>query len=104
MSNADETVERGYFDLLSIKNEPDLLEVAAVYRRSLSGKSDDMFDLRYQWADKPHRHVYDLCTRLEQAAALIEQQRDEIARLREALQQNAVTQSWSDLAMRNPDN
>ena len=24
-------------------------------------KSDNMFDLRYQWEDKPHRHVGDLC-------------------------------------------
>jgi hypothetical protein len=23
--------------------------------------SSDMFSLAYQWQDKPHRHVFDLC-------------------------------------------
>ena len=32
------------------------------YRLSISGRdNEDMFSLGYQWADKPHRHVYDLC-------------------------------------------
>jgi hypothetical protein len=32
------------------------------YRDSLwAEESDNMFTLAYQWQDKPHRHVFDLC-------------------------------------------
>ena len=32
------------------------------YRDSLNDcDSSDMFSLSYQWQDKPHRHVFDLC-------------------------------------------
>lgn len=34
--------------------------------------TNDMFTLAYQWQDKKHRHVYDLCTRLTWAADAIE--------------------------------
>jgi hypothetical protein len=62
-------------------DEPDLRKVAAAYRESVSDQTDYKaysFELGYQWQDKPHRHVYDLCKRLEAAA-------DEIARLKAAL-------------------
>ena len=46
---------------------------AEAYRQSLaSPDTDDMFSLAYQWQDKKHRHVYDLCRRLETAADYIE--------------------------------
>ena len=46
---------------------------AEAYRESLSAPdTDDMFSLAYQWQDKKHRHVYDLCRRLETAADRIE--------------------------------
>ncbi len=44
-------------------------------------------ELDYQWSDKPHRHVYDLCRRLEEAA-------DEIERLTAALAAAEVT-AWN---------
>ena len=46
------------------------------YRESLSAPdTDDMFTLAYQWQDKPHRHVFDLCNwvdRLERKLAIYE--------------------------------
>lgn len=44
------------------------------YRKSPGGEGP----LAYQWEDKPHRHVYDLCGAVEEQAA-------EIASLRAAL-------------------
>lgn len=54
-------------------------EEAKAYRESVSWPdTDEMFtetgkNLAYQWQDKKHRHVYDLCTRLEAAADKIEE-------------------------------
>lgn len=46
---------------------------AEAYRQSLAAPtSHDMFTLAYQWQDKKHRHVWDLCSRLETAAGRIE--------------------------------
>ena len=46
---------------------------AEAYRQSLaSPDTNDMFSLAYQWQDKKHRHVYDLCGKLETAADRIE--------------------------------
>lgn len=46
---------------------------AEAYRQSLAAPtSHDMFTLAYQWQDKKHRHVWDLCDRLETAADCIE--------------------------------
>ena len=46
---------------------------AEAYRQSLAAPtSHDMFTLAYQWQDKKHRHVWDLCDRLETAADRIE--------------------------------
>lgn len=50
-----------------------LREAAAAYCASCSAPdSDDMFSLEYQWQDKKHRHVYDLCGLLRRAADKIE--------------------------------
>ena len=47
---------------------------AESYRQSIAAPtSHDMFTLAYQWQDKKHRHVWDLCSRLEAAADRIEQ-------------------------------
>jgi len=47
---------------------------AEAYRQSLAAPtSHDMFTLAYQWQDKKHRHVWDLCSRLETAANRIEE-------------------------------
>jgi len=46
---------------------------AESYRQSIAAPtSHDMFTLAYQWQDKKHRHVWDLCSRLETAADRIE--------------------------------
>ena len=46
---------------------------AEAYRQSLSAPdTNDMFSLAYQWQDKKHRHVWDLCGKLEIAADRIE--------------------------------
>ena len=46
---------------------------AEAYRQSLAAPdTNDMFTLAYQWQDKKHRHVWDLCNRLETAADRIE--------------------------------
>jgi hypothetical protein len=40
------------------------------YRHSLnSDESNDIFSLNYQWKDKPHRHVYDLCNYIDNLEA-----------------------------------
>lgn len=67
-----------------------LRDDAAAYRKSVYDpdpeKVDVMFTLDYQWIDKPHRHVGDLCGELDKAADRIEAQAKEIERLREALE------------------
>jgi hypothetical protein len=46
---------------------------AEAYRQSLAAPtSHDMFTLAYQWQDKKHRHVWDLCSKIETAADRIE--------------------------------
>jgi hypothetical protein len=38
------------------------------YRESISAPdNDNMFTLAYQWHDKKHRHIFDLCNRIEAA-------------------------------------
>ena len=55
---------------------------AEAYRQSLAAPtSHDMFTLAYQWQDKKHRHVWDLCDRLETAADRIEKLEAEVGRL-----------------------
>jgi len=50
-----------------------LRQTARVYRESLAAPdADDIFSLAYQWQDKKHRHVHDLCNELEQTADRIE--------------------------------
>ena len=45
-------------------------QAAERYRKSLGDYDNpDMFSLGYQWADKPHRHVNDLCKLLEDASS-----------------------------------
>lgn len=37
------------------------------YRDSLSERdSSDIFSLSYQWQDKPHKHVFDLCNWIDE--------------------------------------
>jgi len=58
---------------------------AQAYRESLAAPTSyDLFSLAYQWQDKKHRHVWDLCKKVEIAAdhiekldALVEQLRDD---------------------------
>lgn len=44
-------------------------------------------DLDYQWADKPHRHVFDLCHKLEYACSEIASLTAERDKMRELLRQ-----------------
>ena len=43
------------------------------YREAISGTSDNE-RLNYDWEDKPHRLVYDLCSEVERLQALIGKQ------------------------------
>ena len=53
---------------------------AQAYRESLAAPTSyDIFALAYQWQDKKHRHVWDLCKKVEIAA-------DHIEKLEAALQ------------------
>ena len=46
---------------------------AQAYRESLAAPTSyDIFALAYQWQDKKHRHVWDLCKKVEIAADHIE--------------------------------
>ena len=46
---------------------------AEAYRQSLAAPTSyDIFSLAYQWQDKKHRHVWDLCKKIEVAADRIE--------------------------------
>ena len=46
---------------------------AQAYRESLAAPTSyDLFSLAYQWQDKKHRHVWDLCKKVEIAADRIE--------------------------------
>jgi len=67
---------------------------AEAYRQSIAAPtSHDMFTLAYQWQDKKHRHVWDLCSRIETAA-------DRIERLEVALQ-NLVDAQGDDECWRD---
>ena len=58
-----------------------LRQTTKIYRESLAAPdTDDMCSLAYQWQDKKHRHVFDLCKELEGAA-------DRIEKLEAALQE-----------------
>ena len=68
-----------------------LRQTAKAYRESLAAPdTDDMFTLAYQWQDKKHRHVWDLCKELERAADRIEKLE---AALRECADQHVAI--WS---------
>ncbi len=71
-------------DILKSFNETvkprDLLEGIHEYWYAV-GDSDnpDMFSLGYQWADKPHRLIYDLCAKVRFDANHIEQLNQEVS-------------------------
>ena len=55
----------------------------AAYRESLSAPdTNDMFSLAYQWQDKKHRHVTDLCLVIEEVAKSIEALQAEVAKVK----------------------
>lgn len=55
----------------------------AAYRESLSAPdTNDMFSLAYQWQDKNHRHVTDLCLVIEEVAKTIEALQAEVAKVK----------------------
>lgn len=59
----------------------------AAYRESLSAPdTNDMFSLAYQWQDKNHRHVTDLCLVIEEVAKTIEALEAEVAALKVQVQ------------------
>jgi hypothetical protein len=52
------------------------------YRLSMGEpETDDMFTLAYQWQDKPHRHVYDLCNEIDNLNAELDELRKQLAKL-----------------------
>ena len=57
------------WDAASTLSNSQLLEIWAAigdFKESISAaESNNMFTLAYQWQDKPHRHVSDLCKILE---------------------------------------
>ena len=55
---------------------------AVAYHESMyAPDTDDMFTLAYQWQDKKHRHVNDLCGKLKEAADGIAHRDTRIAQL-----------------------
>ncbi len=76
------TLFRGAFnmttqdELLKLKHDAGLkimpTELTYKYRMAMSGQygiSDEIDWLIYQWEDKPHRLIFDLCGELEKIAA-----------------------------------
>ena len=57
----------------SMADYTDYKAIADIYKESLGDYSNKhMFSLGYQWQDKPHRHVYDLCNYLVEAQQTID--------------------------------
>lgn len=50
---------------LSGKQLTEIQDAIHEYKDSVAKTGDDWFTLPYQWEDKPHRHVYDLCRIIE---------------------------------------
>ncbi len=74
-------------DPKDLPHTPDGLRArVAAYRESLAAPdTNDMFSLAYQWQDKKHRHVTDLCLVIEETAKTIEALEGENERLRKLL-------------------
>jgi hypothetical protein len=54
-----ETLEEYFRSTMSVGDQTSITQA---FRESVSAEdADDMFTLAYQWQDKPHRHVIDLC-------------------------------------------
>ena len=89
-------------DIVDIKSAP--IKVMTDASRKSLGDDDtnNMFDIAYQWQDKPHRHVWDLCKRLDEAADEIERLRQINAELVDALKEaidphsGSGSQVWLD--------
>jgi len=66
------------------------------FRLAVSGEGC----LAYQWADKPHRLLYDACSIIEREAALRQSQTDALKKARTALEGMALysgmRESWQD--------
>ncbi|TXH52602.1 MAG: hypothetical protein E6Q97_15775 [Desulfurellales bacterium] len=63
----------------------------AAYRESLSAPdTNDMFSLAYQWQDKNHRHVTDLCLVIEEVAKTIEALEAEVAAYSKLVEKEAA--------------
>lgn len=47
------------------------------YREAVGGggDKDDFFSLAYQWVDKPHRLVYDLCDEIDRLRKVVKELR-----------------------------
>ena len=77
-----------------------LRQTTKIYRESLAAPdTDDMCSLAYQWQDKKHRHVFDLCKELEGAAdriekleALVEQLRDDNSSIMDSFDEDFLRQ------------
>jgi hypothetical protein len=70
------------------------------YRNAVENIGDDSFlSLRYEWRDKPHRLVYDLCDALDAAQAQIAALAGEL----EASNSNHRAQCWIPVSERLPD-
>jgi hypothetical protein len=69
-------------------NTEDILNQVLEYRISLVGYNrnlatyrdinDDIIRLSFQWEDKPHRHVYDLCNIIEKLCKIIQEGDDNV--------------------------
>ena len=67
-----------------IMDVDDISAITKAYRESIADRDNpDIFSLGYQWADKPHRHVYSLCDKLEAVSAERDAARAELAAARE---------------------
>lgn len=58
-----------------VSNIPAEMSITEAYNKSVSvdpSESYPFFSLEYQWQDKPHRHVRDLCNMIDELKARLE--------------------------------
>lgn len=64
------------------------------YRMAVAGSgADEMFSLGYQWIDKPHRLVYNLCAYIELSEYLAREKEAKLIKALEWIRDNAFAHS-----------
>ena len=64
------------------------------YRMAVAGhEADEMFSLGYQWTDKPHRLVFNLCAYIELSEHLAREKEAKLIKALEWIRDNPFTHS-----------